>query len=154
MKERPPKIVFPKDKQQKIFHEVVAYIKQHLPLDTTLYRARLFGSIAKGSFGKYQGKWKGREFSDVDVVFIVDDNFLAPKTWKVHFNKPKVKSYVVYNIAVVPVICEDEVVNVDLQYMIIPKSLAKTPEVIAFAESWGVPLKRFFSKNPFITLRL
>ena len=55
--------------------------------DTNIYLARMFGSLVKGTFGKYQGKWKGREFSDVDVLFVVKDGFNAPKSWKIHFKR-------------------------------------------------------------------
>ncbi len=150
-KERPPKTIFPIKKQKLIMSHIKEYIANNLPPNTKLYKKRLFGSLAKGTFGKYDGKWKGREFSDVDVLFVVDDDFKPLKTWKVHFTAEK-KVWVVYDIAQVPVSTEDEVVIIDVQYIVLTKSFAKKGETVARAESWGIPLKRFFSKNKFISL--
>lgn len=151
MKERPTKNIFPIKKQKFIFSEIKTFILDNLPANTKFYRKRLFGSLAKGTFGKYEGKWKGREFSDVDVLFVVDDHFKPPKKWKIHFTAEK-KVWVVYNIAVVPIVTEDETVFVDVQYIILTKTFASKPKTITRAEKWGIPLKRFFSKNKFISL--
>ena len=85
MKDRPPKTVFPIEKQMLILGQMKRYIFDHLPPKTKFYRKRLFGSLAKGTFGKYTRKFKGREFSDVDVLFVVDDDFKPPRRSKVHF---------------------------------------------------------------------
>ena len=151
MKDRPPKNIFPIEKRMLILDQMKKYIFDHLPLNTKLYRKRIFGSLAKGTFGKYTQKFKGREFSDVDVLFVVDDNFKPPRKWKVHFECVK-KFWVVYDVAVVPVVTEDETVFVDVQYIILTKTFASKPETIVSAESWGIPLKRSFSKNKFISL--
>ena len=151
MKERPPKDIFPTKKQKLILSQIKKFIYDNLPQNTKLHKIRLFGSLAKGTFGKYKGKWKGREFSDIDVLFIVDDNFKPPKKWKIHF-KPKDGPMRVYDIATIPVATEDETVFVEVQYIILPKTYATEPETIAKAEQWGIPLKSFFSKHRFIKL--
>ncbi len=151
MKERPQKNIFPIKKQMLILGQIKKFVLNNLPKNTKLYRKRLFGSLAKGTFGKYEGKWKGREFSDVDVLLVVDDNFRPPRKWKIHF-KPKEGPMRVYDIEVVPIATNDETVFVDVQYIIIPKTYASKPETIASAESWGIPLKKNFSKNKFISL--
>ncbi len=151
MKGRPPKMVFPLKKQMLILGQIKRFIYDNLPPNTKLYRKRLFGSLAKGKFGKYDGKWKGREFSDVDVLFVVDDDFRPPGRWKLHF-KPEEGPMRVYDVAVVPAETEDEVVMVDLQYVILPKTYASLPATVAMAEKWGIPLKKFGSKHKFIRL--
>jgi predicted nucleotidyltransferase len=150
-KERPPKNIFPIKKQKFILSHIKKYISENPPPNTNLYKKRIFGSIAKGTFGKYDSKWKGREFSDVDVLFVVDDDFKPPKNWKVHFTAEK-KVWVVYDVATVPILTEDETVFVDVQYIILTESFAKKGETIARAESWGIPLKKFFSKNKHLSL--
>jgi len=150
-KERPPKNIFPIEKQMLILGQIKKFIYDNLPPNTKFYRKRLFGSLAKGTFGKYEGKWKGREFSDVDVLFVVDDDFRPPRKWKVHFTAEK-KVWVVYDVDVVPVSTEDETVFVDVQYIILTKTFASQPETIARTEKWGIPLKRIFSQNKFIRL--
>ena len=74
-----------------------------------------------------------------------------PKNWKVHFTAEK-KVWVVYDVATVPILTEDETVFVDVQYIILTESFAKKGETIARAESWGIPLKKFFSKNKHLSL--
>lgn len=151
MKERPRKDIFSAAQQKLILTQIKKFIYNNLPPNTKLYKIRLFGSLAKGTFGKYAGKWKGREFSDVDVLFVVDDDFKPPRKWRIHF-KPKDGLMRVYNVKTVPVATEDETVLVDVQYVILPKTYARKPETIAMAEQWGIPLKRFFSKHRFINL--
>jgi hypothetical protein len=87
----------------------------------------------------------------VDVLFVVDDDFVAPAGWKVHFIA-KENDWIVYNVKEVPIKVGKEVVLVLVQYMIVKRSYAKTPLAVAEGEKWGVPLKRFFSKHKYITL--
>ncbi|MBT3298273.1 hypothetical protein HN385_05080 [archaeon] len=150
-KERPPKNIFPIEKQMLVLGQIKNYIYHNLPPNTKFHRKRIFGSLAKGTFGKYERKWKGRKFSDVDVLFVVDDNFRPPPKWKVHF-KAETKVWVVYDVDVVPIATEDETVFVDVQYIILTKTFASKPETIARAEEWGIPLNKFLSKNKFIHL--
>ena len=152
MKERPKKEIFSKERQKIILREIKKYINNHLPPKTKLYKKRLFGSLAKGKFGKYiNGKWKGRTFSDIDVLFVVDDNFKAPKEWQFHF-QPKNDPSIVYNIANVPIKIKDEEIIIQLQYFIVPISHAKIRDNCLKSDPWGVPLLRSRSKNPFIRI--
>ncbi len=151
MKERPPKTIFPIEKQMMILDQIKEYVYDHLLQKTKIHRMRLFGSLAKGTFGKYDGTWKGRKYSDVDVLFVVDDNFIVPREWKIHF-EPKGKEWIVYDIATVPVTTIDETAFVEVQYIVVPISSARKLETIALAEKWGIPLKRFLSKHKFIRL--
>jgi len=151
MKGRPSKHIFSIKKQKLILNKIKKYISDNLPPNTKLYRKRLFGSLAKGTFGKYDGKYKGREFSDVDILFVVDDNFKPLKKWKVHFNCVD-KVWVVYDVAEVPVKTEDETVLVLVQYIILTKTYSEKPDTIDNAEQWGIPLKKSSSKNKFIDL--
>tara|TARA_Y100000310_G_scaffold329356_1_gene399030 strand:+ start:1162 stop:1650 length:489 start_codon:yes stop_codon:yes gene_type:complete len=150
MKERPKKKVFSKAKQKIVLREIKKYINKNLPPKTKLYRKRLFRSLAKGKYGKYiNGTWKGRKYSDVDVLFVVDDNFKAPKKWKFHF-QPEDDPSIVYNVADVPIKVEDEEVIVELQYFIVPISYARIKKNCENADPWGVPLMRTGSKNTYI----
>jgi hypothetical protein len=151
MKERPPKNIFPIEKQMLVLGQIKRFILSNLPENTKFYRKRLFGSLAKGTFGKYEGKWKGREFSDVDVLFVVDDDFEPNPKWKVHFEAER-KVWVVYDVKVVPVTTDDEIVFVDVQYVILTKTFASEPETIVKVEKWGIPLKRILSKHRYISL--
>ena len=150
-KDRPVKTIFKAKKQKTILKEVRKFIYNNLPKNTKLHKKRLFGSLAKGSFGKYEKKWKNREYSDVDVLFVVDDTFIPPSSWKVHFTAEE-KVWVVYNVAIIKVKNNDEIIPIDLQYIVLTKTFANEPTNIARAESWGIPLKKFFSKNKYISL--
>jgi len=151
MKGRPTKDIFPIEKQKFILNKIKKYVFNNLPPNTKLYRKRIFGSFAKGTFGKYQRKYGGHQYSDIDILFVVDDNFKPPKKWKVHFNCVK-KVWMVYDLAEVPIKTKDEIVPVVVQYIVLTKTFASKPETIASAESWGIPLKRSSSKNKFISL--
>jgi predicted nucleotidyltransferase len=151
MKGRPPKEIFPIKKQKLILSQVKKYIANNLPPKTKIHRKRIFGSFAKGTFGKYKRKHDRRKFSDIDILFVVDDNFKPPKKWKVHFECVK-KVWVVYDLEEVPVKIKEETIPVLVQYIILTKTFASKPETIASAESWGIPLKRSSSKNKFIPL--
>ena len=39
----------------------------------------LFGSLAKGTFGKYEKPFHGRKYSDVDVLLFVKDDYKIPR---------------------------------------------------------------------------
>jgi predicted nucleotidyltransferase len=148
MEGRPPKNIFPIKKQMLILGQIKKFIRENLPPNTKFYRKRLFGSLAKGTFGKYNEKFKGRKYSDVDILFVVDDNFKPPKKWKVHFECVK-KVWVVYDVAEVPIETEDETVPVEVQYIILTKTFANKLETIVSAEKWGIPLGRSSTKNKF-----
>lgn len=151
MKGRPVKDIFPIEKQKFILNQIKKYISNNLPPNTKLHKKRIFGSFAKGTFGKYQKKYDGHQFSDIDILFVVDDDFKPPKKWKVHFNCVD-KVWVVYDLAEVPIKTKDETVPVVVQYIILTKTFASKPETIVRAESWGIPLKRSSSKNKFMRL--
>lgn len=144
MRERPKKTIFPKSKQKTILKEVQKFISENLP-PSKIYQKKLFGSLAKGTFGKYEKPWKNRTFSDVDVLFVVEDNFKPPKKWKLHF-KPEDGLMRVYEIATISI----EDVKVDVQYIIFPKTYASLKKTKDFAEKWGIPLKKD-SKHKFLT---
>jgi predicted nucleotidyltransferase len=148
---RPPKLIFSKSKQSYILAQIKQWIANNLPPNTALYEKRIFGSLAKGTFGKYQTEFKGRKFSDVDILFVVDDDFSPPKEWKVHFECVK-DVWVVYDVAIVPIDTEDETVFVEVQYIILKKTYSENIKTITEAEKWGIPLMKSDTKNKYISL--
>ena len=148
--EIPPKIIFSKSKQNFILKQIKEWVFNNLPPDIFLYQKKIFGSMAKGLFGKYQTKFKGRLYSDIDILFVVDDDFIPPKNWKIQFECVK-DVWVVYDVAVVPIKIDDEIIFVEIQFIILKKSYSQKTKTIEEAEKWGIPLKKD-TKNKYICL--
>jgi len=71
LKGRPLKKVFSIEKQIFILNQIKKWTHNNLPPNTNFYRKRIFGSLAQVTFGKYASKFKNREFSDVDILFVL-----------------------------------------------------------------------------------
>lgn len=151
MHERPHKNIFSLEKQTFILDEMKKWINNNLPQKTSIYKKRIFGSSAQAKFGKYEAKIKGREYSDIDILFVVDDNFNPPKEWTVQFECVK-DVWIVYDVAIVPVKTVDETISVEVQFIVLKKTFAEKPETIKEAEKWGIPLRDIDTKNKFISL--
>ena len=150
MNERPPKIIFSKSKQNFILKCIKKWVMNNLPQNTFLYEKKIFGSMAKGLFGKYQTKFKGRLFSDIDILFVVDDDFLPPSNWKIQFECVK-DVWVVYDVAIVPIKTDNEIIFVEIQFIILKKTYSQKIKTIEEAEKWGIPLKKD-TNNKYISL--
>ncbi len=148
---RPKKKIFPLGDQKLILAHMRKHLRKQLPPNTGLYRKRIFGSLAQHKFGKYQGKFKDREFSDVDVLFVVDDDFRPPKSWNVQFECEK-RVWIVYDVAEVPIEIKNGTIPVEVQYIVLTKTFARRPETLERAERWGIPLKKYSTKNKYIPL--
>ena len=85
MKERPKKIVLSKSEQKKIFEKVKKFVLKDLLPNPKINKILMFGSLVKGTFGKYEKPFKKRIYSDVDILLFVEDDFKVPKHWKEHF---------------------------------------------------------------------
>lgn len=150
MKGRPPKTIFSIEKQTMVQNQIKKWLRNNLPPNTEFYRKRIFGSLAKGTFGKYTSEYKERLYSDVDVLFVVDDNFKAPKKWKVQFEYIK-NVWIVYDRDIIPIKMENEKIPLLIQFIVIKKSFAAKFVALEDAEKWGIPLKRNTTKNKYIS---
>lgn len=130
MKERPGKTVLPAPEQKRIFERAKRYVLEDLLPNPKIDKIALFGSLAKGTFGKYEKPYKGRSYSDIDVLLLVEDDFKPPKEWELHFS---CKMYDVFNITRL----DDEIL---LQYMVSRRSSYQNREHQQESEKWGVPL--------------
>jgi hypothetical protein len=146
-KKGPSKKIFTKGQQRLVLKEVKKYVCANLP-KTKIYMKRIFGSLATGKFGKYERKFKRRYYSDVDILFVVSDNFKSSKKWKLEF-KPNDILGKVYRRDVVNVEIGKSIITIDMDYAILPITYTKKPGVMEFYESIGFPLRRK-SKNKFI----
>jgi len=154
IKGRPAKEVFPKSVQRMVLKEVRKYVKGNLP-KTKIYMARIFGSLAKGTFGRYKKKLskrgKKRRFSDVDVLFVVSDNYKAPRKWPIHFNPPD-NPGCVYRPKILKIRTSEGLVYTHVEYIVMPIGYYRKKGTISRFEKMGMPLRRRGSKNKFLKL--
>lgn len=141
MKERPRKTILSKTEQNKILGQVKDFVLKDLLPDKKINRILLFGSLAKGTFGRYESAYKSRTYSDIDILLFVDDDFKVHKKWKSHF---ECRLYNVYNIRKL----ENKIL---IQYMVCRKSSYQNKEHQKEADNWGVPLLSE-SKHKYIVL--
>ncbi|MFC1697562.1 hypothetical protein ACFL1H_04475 [Nanoarchaeota archaeon] len=143
---RPKKEVFPIKTQKLILKHVKRYVKKRLPPKTKSYIRRLFGSIVKHNFGRYEKPWKNRIYSHINVLFVVDDDFQKPNYWHVHFI-PKGNTWTSYKVGHIELKLNGKDIRVDIEYVIVKLTKSKEKKVITYAESMGIPLKKHFSRN-------
>lgn len=140
--ERPEKEVFPSERQEEIKEEVKEFVNENLIPHLKINKIVLFGSLAKGEFGKYEEKYQDRIYSDVDLLLMVENDFKVPEDWEIHFEgRPELegdlyKAYFGEKL-------EDKFL---LQYMVCRKKSYTSPKNKEIAEGWGVPLKLEESK--------
>ena len=137
MKERPKKIILSKNKQKTIFEKAKAFVMKDLLPNPKINKIIVFGSIAKGTYGRYIKPYKHRSYSDVDFLVFVENEFNAPKTWNIHYSG---KLYSVYN----RIKLEHRIL---IQYMICKKKSYSNKNNQKEAEKWGAPLALEKSKN-------
>jgi|SRR3989338_5080090 len=146
MKERPKKTIFSKNEQKKIFRKMKSFVLKDLLPNPKINKIIIFGSMAKGTLGKYEASHKSRKvsrfYSDIDILLMVEDNFEIHKKWKPHFS---CQSYDVFNI-----IKMDK--KIPIQYMVCRKSKYGKKKHQKSAEIWGVPLLLNKSKHKYIVL--
>lgn len=137
MKERPGKTILPKSEQSKILKKTKSFVLKDLLPNEKINKIILFGSMAKGTFGRYEKSYKNRTYSDIDILLLVEDDFKVPKKWKPHYQG---KLYNMYNIR--------RLHNRFLvQYMVCRKASYKNKKHQIEAEKWGVPLLLSKSKH-------
>ncbi len=142
MKERPKKIVLSKSEQKKIFEKVKKFVLKDLLPNPKINKILMFGSLVKGTFGKYEKPFKKRIYSDVDILLFVEDDFKVPKHWKEHFIG---KIFQVYNR-----IKLDK--KILIQYLVCKRSNYQNKKYQKIAENWGVPFLLKKSKHKYIVL--
>ena len=142
-KNRPRKTAFPRSERERVLEKAKDFVLKDLLPNQKINRIFLFGSLAKGKFGKYEKPFKNRWYSDIDILVFVEDDFKIPRKWKLH---AKCDLYKVYNI------CKLER-RFLVQYMICRKSSYQKKENQKEAENWGVPLLLEKSRHKYITLK-
>ncbi len=142
MKERPRKAILSKIEQNKILKQVRDFVLKDLLPDKRINKILLFGSLAKGAFGRYESAYKSRTYSDIDILLFVDDEFKIPKKWKSHF---ECKLYDVYNVRKL----KNKIL---IQYMVCRKRSYQNKGHQKEAEKWGVPLLLSKSRHKYIVL--
>ena len=142
MKERPPKTILSKSEQKKIFEKVKKFVLKDLLPNPKINKIILFGSLIKETFGRYEKPFKGRIYSDVDVLLLVENSFEVPNTWKKHFMG---KIYQVYNRTKL----DNEIL---IQYIVCKKEFYQNKKYQNIAEKWGVPLLLDKSKHKYVII--
>ncbi len=142
MKERPRKTIFSKPDQKKIFEEIKNFVLNDLLPNPKINKIIMFGSLVKGIFGKYDKPFKHRMYSDVDILLLVENNFIIPKKWKLHFS---CELYDVFNIAKLGK-------KFLIQYMVCKKKSYQNKKHQKEAEKWGIPLLLTKGRNKYIVL--
>lgn len=142
MKERPGKTVLPKPEQREILKKAKSLVLKDLLPNPKINKILMFGSLVKRTFGKYEKPYKGRTYSDIDILLLVEDDFKVPEKWKLHFESDL---YNVYNI------CKLNG-KILIQYMVCRKSSYQNEEHQKEAENWGVPLLLERSRHGYIVL--
>ena len=142
LKERPKKTIFPKQVQKAYLKKAKTFILKDLLPNNNINKIIIFGSITKGTFGRYEKLYKGRTYSDVDILLLVNNNFKTPKTWKKHFLG---NLYKVYN----RIRLERKIT---IQYLVSKEKIYKNLKNKKEAEIHGVPLLLNKSKHPHIII--
>lgn len=149
MDSKPERIVFSIEDQNFVLRAVREWFNQK-NINFSCYKKRIFGSLAKKYFGEYINSIKAKQFSDVDILLVVDDDFKPQSHWKIQFDYIP-NFWVVYDAETISVSIKDRVIDVELQFIVITKTFSEQNETIDDAEKWGVPLSETTS-NPFIEL--
>lgn len=83
LKQRPRKIVFPREKVNILRNQAINKIKSLLLPDNKIIKITLIGSSVKNTFGKYElPGFRGSLFSDFDFIVFVEDDYKIPKWLK------------------------------------------------------------------------
>lgn len=135
--QRPQKEIFSQQRQEKILRRAVEFVKRDLLPHPNSNKLILFGSLARGDFGRYREEYKERIYSDIDILLLVDNEFEVPDSWELQFGgDPELKSdlYRVYNYKKV----DDKFL---VQYMVCRQLSYQQEKNREVAEDWGIPLK-------------
>lgn len=135
--ERPEKDIFSQPRQKAILKQVREFVKDDLLPNPKINKIILFGSLAEGKFGRYKQEYKGRIYSYIDILLLVDNDFEVPDSWELHFaGDPEFEGdlYQVYNQKKL----ESKYL---MQYMVCREKSYRREENREVAEKWGVPLK-------------
>jgi predicted nucleotidyltransferase len=142
IKERPKKSILPEDEQKEILEKVKEFVLDDLLPNPKINKIILFGSLVKGTFGKYEKTYKNRIYSDIDILVMVEDDFEVQDEWKSHFS---CGLYDVYNV-------HELDGKIPIQYLVCTKKSYEKEENQEEAEKWGVPLLLNKSKHNYIIL--
>jgi len=142
MKGRPKKTILSKSEQKKIFEKAKKFVLNDLLSSPKINKILMFGSLAKGTFGKYEKPFKNRMYSDVDILIFVENDFKIPKKWKPYFSCELYDVF--YRIKL------DK--RILIQYMVSRKNVYQNKKHQKEAEKWGVPLLLTKSKHKYIIL--
>jgi len=135
--QRPQKDVFPRRKQEEILNQTIEFVKSDLLPHPKINKLILFGSLARGDFGRYRQEYKGRLYSDIDILLLVENDFSVPDSWQLHFEGNRDLAgdlYQVYNYKKL----DDRYL---IQYMVCKEKSYSRKKNREIAERWGVPLK-------------
>ena len=129
MNQRPERVPFPKDVQKKLIERVKEFVRNQLLPNQNINKIILFGSLATGEFGKYEGQFQGRIFSDIDLLLLVENTFQVPGNWRIQYEG---ELYNIYNAGLLD--------GFLIQYMVCKRSVYENPDSQIDAEDLGVPL--------------
>jgi predicted nucleotidyltransferase len=142
MPEQPEKRPLPLKKQEEIREKATSFVVHSLLPNKKISKIFLFGSLARREFGKYEKPFRGRSYSDIDIMVITNDGFKPNKKWKVWLNG---KYYDIYNVTYLDFELEDKVL---LQYAVVKDRTLGIEEARKEGEKWGVPLLLSESSHP------
>ena len=128
-------------KQEEIREKATSFVVHSLLPNKKIKKILLFGSLARKQFGKYEKSFRGRGYSDIDIMVIVEDGFKPNKKWKPRLSA---KYWDTYNVAYLDFELDDKIL---LQYFVIPERNLEIDEIQKDGEKWGVPIKGD-SKHP------
>ena len=77
MKNKPQKIIY--ENQEEVHSLILSHLKSILPKEVV--KAYLWGSVVERTFGKYEKMYCSHEGSDIDVIVIIDEEYI-PSNWK------------------------------------------------------------------------
>jgi len=138
-KDRPRKKILPKQEQRTILKKAEKFILKDLLPNMKINKILLFGSVAKGTFGRYEKKWKHGLYSDIDALILAENDYRIPKTWKHWYRN---KNFTVYTHGRM-----DRMYLV--QYMVWKRKKYENKKNQVDAEKWGIPLMLKKSKNKY-----
>ncbi len=141
-KERPNKIFFSISEQNKLIEKTKEYVLRNFSPFQKIDKIILFGSLAKGTFGKYEKEWKHGFYSDIDLLLLVENDYNIPEKWKVWFKHNK---FTVFT-------CGKIDHKYLIQYMVWKRKQYEIIQNQIDVEKWGIPLLMEKGKNKFIVL--
>lgn len=139
-------VVLPKGEQKRILEKTIEYAKKDLLPNPKINAIAIYGSLISGKFGGYVKPQRGRIYSDIGILILVDDSFIIPFKWKSKICR-KTPTHNVYNIRLIDG-------KYLMQYTLVPRSVYQNPIHQKTAEQKGVPLKLSKSRNKHVILYL